>query len=568
MNNYKLKLLGVALFALMQTAILLPNVAVAADFSVHGYYRNRIISNSNIDMQQNNKALPYSNNRFGFISYNQMRLRLEPTLKLGDNISIQSQFDVLDNVLFGTNDTKQIGIVAPMLGEQTLPAGAGSFSMTGPSSVGENGAINIRRVWADILTPIGKFRIGRQPSHWGLGIFQNDGNGRQGDFGDSADRIAYLVQYDIEDGGAVTGGLVWDIAAEAQVDPRIDGLLTAPSANNRDCQQYGALFLYEHPNFTLGGFGGLRRRNGPNEASTMKVRWAGESSDTAASHWAGRDGDTLLYFADLYAKYVYEEYKFQFEGIYLGGKVTTGLALNELSFTGVTPGSSVISVPPDQTMRVLMFAFEAEAKYKFGSEWKVQAGFAPGDGTPLSQKITQLGFRPDYQVALMMFNMPLGSSPGLRDNTSAALLAGNTPITGNYINNALYVSAGYKHRFDNIADWAEWFKVGGKVTTAWAHTKNTQVALGDILNQEGHWPSVIDNASSMFKRWYGIEADVSAEAKLFDYLYTAFDAGVLVPGKAYDVDVALIDPGSIVKTIPFDKSEMAWMVRLTTAIEF
>jgi hypothetical protein len=37
---------------------------------------------------------------------------------------------------------------------------------------GENGAINVRRIWMDILKPIGKFKLGRQPSNWGLGIFK------------------------------------------------------------------------------------------------------------------------------------------------------------------------------------------------------------------------------------------------------------------------------------------------------------------------------------------------------------------------------------------------------------
>ena len=542
---------------------------LAIDFSVHGYFRDRVVTNDNLDLHTHNSSIPYPNNRFGVISYNQMRLRLMPNLKLGDNIALHAQFDILDNVLFGTKDTRELRIIAPVVGEQTLPPGAGSFYMTGPSTVGENGAINVRRVWGDILTPIGLFRIGRQPSHWGLGIFQNDGNERQGDFGDTADRILYLIQYDIPDAGSIVGGLLWDIAYEAQFDPRTQGLATAPPANSRDTQQYAGLVMFERPEFSVGVFGGIRRRNGPDGATTMQVTDALGNTVNA-----GIDGNTFLYFADLYGRYTYENYKFQIEGVYIGGHTTTGLALDAIPFSGLGAGEGIIELPPKQTTQILMAAFEAEAHYKFGGSWKFQAGYAPGDGSPLSQRITQLGFRPDYQIALMMFDMPLGTSPSLYGQRAGGTggteyLAGGKPITGNYINNALYFSAGYKHEFDlSASGWADWVKVGAKVTTAWAPKKNTHVNFSDLIPQPGNWPALTETADSMFKRWYGLEFDVSGEAMLFENLYAALEGGVLIPGRAYNIEVALIDPGSIVEPIPRDDACIAWMVRLTTMFEF
>jgi hypothetical protein len=551
-------------------AVACPGTALAADFSSHGYYRMRIVGNDDLDLQDKNTSIPYSNDRFGFISYNQMRLRLEPTFKLNDALSIQSQFDVLDNVLFGTKDTQQLRIIAPVVGEQTLPPGAGSFYMTGPSTVGENGAINLRRLWIDILSPIGKFRIGRQPSHWGLGIFQNDGNERQGDFGDTADRILYLLQYDLGRTGSITAGLLWDIAYEAQFDPRIQGLATSPQANSRDCQQYAALALYDQPAYSVGFFGGIRRRNGNDGATTMDVKDA--LGNPVA---AGIDGDTFLYFTDLYGRYSWSNYSLKFEGVYIGGHVTTGLALDAIPFEGLGADQGIIQLPPKQGMSVLMAALEAEGHYNFGGEWKFQTGYASGDGTPLSQRITQLGFRPDYQIALMMFDMPLGTSPSLYGQRAGSgtgdteYLAGGNPITGNYINNAFYISAGYKHRFDfSSSTWADSFKVGGRITTAWAPQKNTNVNFQDLIPQQGNWPALTETADSMWSRWYGLEFDISAEAKLFQYLYAALEGGVLIPGRAYDIDVQLFDPGSIVEPIPRDPANMAWMLRLTTMIEF
>jgi len=549
--------------------------AWAADFTVHGYYRLRVVGNDNLDLfkDSSNPSPAAQNNRFGFIQYNQMRLRLEPNFKLNDNLSLHASFDILDNVLFGSKETRQLQIIAPVYGEQTLPPGAGSFYMAGPSTVGENGAINFRRVWADVLTPIGKFRLGRQPSHWGLGIFQNDGNEPQGDFGDTADRILYLLPYEIGDKGVITGGLLWDLAYSAQWDPRTTGLESAPPPYRHDTQRYAGLLMFERPEMTVGVFGGFQRRNGPDGATTMTARPVDGSVSGGLGEPvpAGIDGDTLIYFADLYARYEWENYKFALEGIYLGGNVTTGLALDAIPFSGIQDGGGIINLPPKQPLQVFMAAFEASAHYKFGGEWIFQSGYAPGDPTPLSQKITQFGFRPDYQIALMMFNMPLGSSPVLygdnKDGTSSKL-GGSKPVTGNYINNALYFSAGYKHRFDlKGSDWVDWVKVGGKVTTAWAPKKNTNVSFTDLTGTP-NLPSLTENAGSMWSRWYGLEFDISAEAKLWEHLNLSLDSGFLIPGRAYDVDVSVFQPGTIIEPIPKQKASMAWMIRLSTIFNF
>lgn len=545
---------------------------VAADLSVHGYYRDRVVFTRDLDLHKPKSSIPHDNNRFDFINFNQMRLRLEPNFKLNDNLSLHAQFDILDNVLFGSQSTRQLNIIAPVMGEQTLPAGAGSFYMTGPSTIGENGAINVRRIWTDIFTPIGKFRIGRQPSHWGLGIFQNDGNELQGDFGDTADRILYLLQYNIQDAGSITGGLLWDIAYEAQWDPRISGLATKPPATSRDTQQYGGIVMYDQSEFSVGVFGGFRRRVGNKGQGTM---WATDALGNNV--WAGNDGTTNLYFADLYGRYNWENYKFQIEGVYIGGKVSTGLAISAIPFKGLAAATSacsggIICLPQNQVMRAFMAAFEAEAYYDWGGAWKLRTGFAEGDGSPLSQRITQFGFRPDYQIALMMFHMPLGASPGLWGESASGggtqFLGGNQPVTGNYVNNALYLTAGYKHKFEFPGtEWIDWVKVGGTAITAWAPKKNTNIDFSDLTGT-ANLPALTETASSIWKRWYGIEIDLIGEAKLWEHLYTAFETGLLIPGRAYDINVNLIDPGSIVEPIPNDKAQLAWMIRISTIFEF
>ncbi|PJA19756.1 MAG: hypothetical protein COX62_06015, partial [Deltaproteobacteria bacterium CG_4_10_14_0_2_um_filter_43_8] len=439
---------NILLFSFL-SLLLFSSTAVASDFSIHGYYRNRVVNGHDFDLQSPNSAIPNSNDRFGYISYNQMRLRLEPHFKLNDHVALHSIFDVLDNVTFGSSNTQELNVLAPAIGTLTFPPGAGSFYVTG-GTAGQNGSINVRAVWADILSPIGLFRIGRQPSHWGLGIFQNDGKERQSDFGDMQDRIAWLVQYDLGGPGSISTGLAWDIPFEAQFDPRTDGLDGQVKSNSEDANQWGAFVLYEQDNMQLGVLGGYRRRTGNSGATTITVTDA--AGNSVAS---GIDGNTNLYFGDLYGKYKYGNVYVKAEGIFVGGKVTTGLAVDGIAFEGIgaaaagnTCGSGgIICLPAGQDIQVVMAALEAGAEYKFGGEWNVKTGFAQGDQRILSSKITQLGFRPDYQIANLMFNIPLGTSPTLYDVTTGANLVGGKPITGNYINNALYLSAGYKHKF-------------------------------------------------------------------------------------------------------------------------
>ena len=565
-----------ALFILCPTPYAL-RPALTMDFSAHGYFRTRAEALQNPDTQTTNTSLAHPNNRAGLVSFNQMRARLEPTLKVNDHLSLHTQFDVLDNVVFGTEETKQLELLSPVVGTVTLPAGPGSVSMGG-GEAGENKALNFRRAYMDILTPVGKLRVGRQPSHWGLGIFQNDGNGRQGDFGDTTDRILFMTQYEFNDGGALSGGVLWDIAFEAQSDPRIQGFAGNITANSKDTHQYAAILLYERPEFSAGVFGGVRRRSSKGGTTTTALGATDDDADGTLDdfHNAGIDGNTLVYFGDIYGRYTYEEYNFKAEYVFIGGKMSTGVAINAIPFlacagSACTSGSvvdGIISLPAEQDVQVSLAALEANGVYKWGGEWNFKGGLAQGDASPLSQRITQYGFRPDYNVALLMFNVPLGTSPAMYGaNTLGQAdqkLTGGQPITGNFVNNAIYASVGYMHHLDirdAIKDCND-FSVGGRVTTAWAHKNAVDLNFQALLSN-GTLP-VLRNSS----KWYGVEADLVTEAELYDHLYASLEAGVLVPGGAYDIKVEDAVLGTQVDPIPFDNAEISYGGRLTLMLEF
>ena len=549
--------------------IMLPNMATALDFGVHGYYRNRYEFNHDLDLQSSGSLA--NNDRFGFIQFSQMRFRLEPDIKINDNLSIHSQLDFLDNLVYGSHDTKQLEILSPVVGTQTLPAGPGSLGTVG-GAAGENGSVNIRRAWIDILLPVGKFRLGRQPSHWGLGIFQNDGSGTQGDFGDSADRVLFITQYPLEQERSVVFGAAWDIAFESQFDPSIQGLGGQVRANGRDSHQYALFALYQNPTWELGTFSGIRRRSASGGTTmTADDALCTDEATTPANCGiaSGIDGNTLMYFFDLYGSFDVEKYHFGFEGAYLGGKVTTGLALDAVPFSVFTAtGDGIIQLPAKQDLQVFMLAAEASAVYPWRGEWEMKTGYASGDSTPLSTKITQFGFRPDYDIALLMFDVPLGTSPTLVDNTGTNL-TGGAPITGNFVNNALYLSGTYKHHFDITKAIKETndFTVGGRLVTAWAPQKNVNLDFGSIIGNT-NLPNITETTDGMFERWYGVEIDLIVEGRFYEHLRTAWEFGFLLPSRAYDIEVTLTDPGNIVSTIVADKANRTFGSRFTVYVDF
>ncbi|MDO8494229.1 MAG: hypothetical protein Q7S68_02720 [Deltaproteobacteria bacterium] len=544
--------------------------ALALDFGLNGHYRFRSELSHDLDTQTHNRGITHDNDRFGMIQFNQMRLRMGPIIKVNDFLSVHSEFDILDNVMFGTNTNKNMEILSPVVGTLTLPSGSGTIGQVG-GVAGENAAIEVRRAWMDILTPIGKFRLGRQPSHWGLGIFANDGDSRQGDFGDNVDRILYLAQIELQRNDALTIGLAWDVPFEAGPNPRVQGLGGTVRDNGQDTKQFAGILLYEQPDFTLGTLSGVRLRSG-SSGNTMTATDA--KGNVVAS---GIDGNTTLGFADLYGRAAVGDVTVRTELAALFGKITTGLAIDAIpfsSFSSSGSGAGIIQLPAKQTMRAFLAALEIEGIHDWGGEWLVRSGYASGDDTPLSTRVTQYGFRPDYQIAMMMFHRPIGSSPSLYGGTASntgtsSKLTGGVPITGNFINNALYLSLGYKHKLDvtSAIPHADWFKIGGNVTTAWAPKKNVSLDFATLLNN-GNLPTLSENAGSVWKRWYGVEFDFGIEASFFENLFTNFELGLLIPGKEYNIDVNPTDPGNIIDTIPVDKASPAVAARLTAMIEF
>jgi uncharacterized protein (TIGR04551 family) len=101
-----------------------------------------------------------------------MRFRLEPTINVSEELRIKAQIDMLDNVVWGSTPAyaysqSQANNVALLSTGQVAP------------SAGLNSAVNsiaVKQIYGEVSTPVGLFKFGRMPSHFGLGINYNDGS--------------------------------------------------------------------------------------------------------------------------------------------------------------------------------------------------------------------------------------------------------------------------------------------------------------------------------------------------------------------------------------------------------
>lgn len=135
-----------------------------------------------------------------------MRMRLSPTIHVSKNIRLRLTVDALDNYVMGSAPD-----YAGALKRPDVPLSA--FAMTS-----KPGVLSVHEAYGEWKTLFGVLRLGRQSSHWGLGLLANGGMGStwdgsrpidnyyggallpaQGygydaDFGNFADRAAFVTR--------------------------------------------------------------------------------------------------------------------------------------------------------------------------------------------------------------------------------------------------------------------------------------------------------------------------------------------------------------------------------------
>ncbi|WP_223781663.1 TIGR04551 family protein [Myxococcus sp. AS-1-15] len=295
-------------------------------------------------------------------SFATMRLRLDPTFNISEQVKIKLQVDGLDNLVLGsTPDTLYPGDARNVF----------TIFSEDQESLGNtlSDSIKLRRAYGEVNTPVGILRFGRMGSHWGLGMLRNDGNCFDCDFGDTVDRIQFVTEpfagwyvtpmLDFNSEGSVyrTGAQgepvdltqaddahSWVLAiarrdTDAQIRSKLD--------NNQGVLQYGLHFTYRTQNYQ-------------------------DITNDTTGQVSFIPRDAKLYVPDFWLRYEERSWRIEMElAAVLGSINSRGLSLNEAM--------------ADPSLRVAQFGGVLQGEVK-AAENKLtvglELGFASGDKAP------------------------------------------------------------------------------------------------------------------------------------------------------------------------------------------
>lgn len=323
-----------------------------------------------------------------------MRFRLNPELHISDNLRINSQVDILDNIVLGsTPEGYGIGPAAGA-GYQALARsgylanGYLDNTQVAPES-GSNGlsdSVRVKRAWAEYATPVGEVRFGRMPNHWGLGIVANSGDGYDDDYQSTVDRIMFASGIKLLD--LVIAGM-WDFPNEgAFASVPLAGGQPYDRAQLDDVNQWGLILMRnKSPELTklelargnlvlnTGVYVTLRKQLLANDQSGQPGDNVPGADDVALTDVGFARRDVTQWLPDLWVQLLYKKFRFEAEVAAVIGSVES---------TSVTPNNSgdfVAGETSERKIRQYGFALELEQKLVEDKlRLRFKSGWASGDG--------------------------------------------------------------------------------------------------------------------------------------------------------------------------------------------
>ncbi len=375
-----------------------------------------------------------------------MRFRINPELHISDNVRILAQIDLLDNIALGStpdgysNQPANGGYRQVTRGGYT-PLGTFSTTQWVPQA-GQNSftdSIRVKRVWGEYMTPIGLLRFGRMPSHWGLGMVANSGDGYDSDYASTSDRLMFVTGIKKWD---LYFGALWDFVNEGPTSSIINEQQGQAHdlAQQDDVDQYGVVIVRRR-NADLqkldlakgkvvinGGFYGVYRK--------QNLEYVGSSTAAGASaDGLGTTDPTILgkgyvrrhaqaFVPDLWIQFLYKKFRFEAEAALIAGSIEN---------TSPAPGGTDYTNPYKKDANgwnVLSFGMAMQSELRaVEDKLHIQMGFgyATGDQdvanlAPSAQGLdpnlthnrtfSTFRFHPDYRIDYILWRNILNRVQG------------------------------------------------------------------------------------------------------------------------------------------------------------
>ncbi len=527
-------------------------------WSTEGYFRTRTVFLTNLAPEDRRSVdYPLSSDKVVLpeirrTSYIVSRLRLMPTLSYGKLASLHMQIDALDDVLWGDNN----GIsAAPLFATET----SSQPFLGGP--VGDS--VTISRAWLEFQVPVGVMRVGRMPSHWGMGLLANGGGTARIDtmnpappgepprrasdyffdddfgdnhFGTTADRILFITKpltivrtamkkKDTESNLIV--GYAYDKLSEAPwltaegFERRYrpfgqQGFISR--GKNDDVNEHVFLAVYNVPDwdvvrytdeYKVGMYGVLRTEEEgstfPSEDVFTDPNANCSGSSDPADYVECVDTGSMVWILDFWYKLRYGPWYSEAEALKIGGETFGGIpypAKNKLRHANITSGVWRGGYLTDKLDGVL------------------ELGHASGDNFLEYGDFKQRAIHPDYNVGLILFEEIL------RERTARAFLqfaseenpdgAQGFASKGGVINsNYIYPKGRWRPGIGGL-------EVVGALLFAWVDTLPDSGVNGLIFpySDEGR------------SKYLGTEADLAIKMAFAGKMYFSLESGLLIFGDA------------------------------------
>lgn len=488
-------------------------------FTMDGYYRLRpnLFYQFDLGKIQDRRLYPSGRPTEKTLAGADMRLRLEPTFNISEEVRVKAQVDVLDNVLLGSTPNNSFP------GDPYALFDIFNDGQTAPKS-GLNAlrdSIMVREAYGEVSTPVGLLRFGRMTAQWGMGILRNDGNCLECDYGDVVDRVMFvtepfegfyvtpMLEFNSEGAYAYPNSTQsqpvdltnaddvhsWVLAIARRDTPQ---QAKAKLDNNQGVLNYGVHFSWRTQRYAAAGL--------YTSAPTLNA-----DGSVGPSVFVPRDA--TLYIPDVWLRYEEKKFRVEFElAAYVG-------SINNRAQTllGATEPSL------NQKLDVVSFGGAAVGEYRLLNgqlNLQLEVGFASGDKQP------GFGAYPGRLRPALHSGSPF-TQPGDIDGPQFDCTQGSG---GGCINNAIRnFRFNRAYRVDSIL----WRELIGDVTDALYVKPTLRYSLAhgfDVFGSAIYSQSIYAESTPSFtSRLLGIETNLGARYETEDGFVARIDWSVLFP---------------------------------------
>lgn len=396
----------------------------AGDIEWSGVYRVEGNSINNSEMRSDHKRN---------LDYGLSHLVLRPKITVSDGFTIYGQFDIFNNAAYPNSQLGQVwGSGVRTTGTSSSEADSNGLSRTQKAE-----AIEVSQLYLTYNQEFAQLIVGRAPIQFGLGMTYSAGRGLFDHWYDTRDLVGYKI-------------VMGNIYFLPMFGKSSEGNLN----QNDDVDNYMIQVQYENPesDIEMGVFYQIRKSGDQgSDAPTGATAIGGTGSDNKT----GINTKSV----NVYALRDNERFRLGLEASFMSGE------------TGVRTVSS-------DKVTWNGFGIAAEGEYRpEGSHWKwgLKTGLATGDDPSSDAKYEGFTFNRNYDVAMLLFNHPLGQADFLRTGAMTGSTVrdadGNIQVADvESISNVLYLAPTGKYAFNDrwsldntlITGWLETSPIKGK----------------------------------------------------------------------------------------------------------